>query len=444
MPAFISLEYPITRTFPGRVFSSVTIIVAMVVLVILTVLNVALAGYETVTHFDSDFNVTQRLWYDRFIPFMAKSRPGSLCDPRLLGLGDTLTTNYTMFQYSIALIDTANAGDSGFAYEGWTLDNCDITSLYVNADGKTLLIDYTALVTCKADAAQILGGNDFQITVRTDWSLSFLAGKYVTLLGAQKASNNRMVARGSVLSAVMTMSSEEFAARVLTMFNLSNNTTPISLSFQVDFPWCPASLGRDAPCANQVPSFNITDMFELYGNGSFSSRSTPPNDDMSGIISNTVQTVYASVRLDLGNRSPNNFLLNTSRIADEIIQNFPQTYPAVGNIALPIESDLYSLLVNDGNSPNAALRNITGLFPLSAPGPAVLDGVYLCHFQHAKSRGSAFIAVLVATLSMFSSGWALFLGMAAFVVKKRAPNANACHGTLNYDPVTQGKELFMY
>ncbi|KAJ6563126.1 hypothetical protein DFH09DRAFT_1478117 [Mycena vulgaris] len=428
MPAFISLEYPITRTFPGRVFSSVTIIGALVVLVILTVLNVALAGYETVTHFDSDFNVTQTLWYDRFIPFMIKSRPGSLCDPRLWGLGDTFTTNYTIFQYSIASIDTANAGNSGFAYEGWTLDNCDITSLYVNADGQTLIIDYTALVTCKADAAQILGGNDFQITARTDWSLSFLAGKYVTLLGVQKASNNRMVSRGSVLNDVMTMSSEEFATRILTMSSLSNNTTPISVSFQVDFPWCPASLGRDAPCANQVPPVNITDMFELYGNGSFS-HSIPPgslnpllSDDTSGIISNTVQTVYASVRLDLGNRSPNNFLLNTSRIADEIVQNFPQTYPAVQNIALPIESDLYSLLVNDGNSKNAALKNITGLLPLSAPGPAVVDGVYLCHFQHAKSRGSAFIAVLVATLSMFSSGWALFLGMAAFVVKKREPN----------------------
>jgi hypothetical protein len=392
-----------------------------------------LAGYETVTHFDSDFNVTQRFWYDRFIPFMAKSRPGSLCDPRLWGLGDTFTTNYTMFQYSIALIDTANAGDSGFAYEGWTLDNCDITSLFFNADGNTLLIDYTALVTCKADAAQILGGNDFQITARTDWSMSFLAGKYVTLLGAQQASNNRMFARGSVLNAVMTISSKEFATRVLTISKLSNDTTPISVSFQVDFPWCPASLGRDAPCANQVPPVNITDMFELYSNGSFSSHATPPgslnpllNDDTSSIISNTVQTVYASVRLDLGNRSPNNFLLNTSRIADEIIQNFPQTYPAVGNIALPTESDLYSLLVNDGNSANAALKNITGLLPLSAPGPAVLDGVYLCHFQTAKSRGSAFIAVLVATLSMFSSGWALFLGMAAFVVKKREPNGK-CH-----------------
>jgi hypothetical protein len=393
-----------------------------------------LAGYETVTHFDSDFNVTQKLWYHRFIPSMAQSKPGTLCDPRLLGLGDTLTTNYTMFQYSMAAIDTPNAGDSGFAYHGWTLENCDITSLWVNADANTFIIDYTALVTCKADAFQILGGNDFEITARADWSESVLAGKYTSLLGAQKASKNSQTgagARGSVLKSVMEVSGSEFADRALIMSILSNRTTPLIISFQADFPWCPASLGPDTPCATQVPPINITAMFESYSNGSFAqyTASLPSipgnhpllNDDTAGIISNTVQTVYATVRLDLGNRSPNNFLLNTSRIADAIIQTFPQTYPGIQNLSLPTESDLYSILINDGNSVDSPFDNVTGLLPLSAPGPAVLDGVYLCHFQHAKSPGSAFIAVLVATLSMFSSGWAVFLGLAATVVKRREP-----------------------
>lgn len=36
--------------------------------------------------------------------------------------------------------------------------------------------------------------------------------------------------------------------------------------------------------------------------------------DTSGIISNVVQVVYAAVRFDLENSSPNNFLLNTSMI----------------------------------------------------------------------------------------------------------------------------------
>jgi hypothetical protein len=125
-------------------------------------------GYETVPSYSSDFNVTENHWFDKFLPRAAKPKPGSLCDPRLLGLGDTITTNYTMFKYSISAIDTANAGDSGLSYRGWTLDNCDITSLFVNADSNTFIIDFTALVTCKADEYQIQEGNRFDITARAD------------------------------------------------------------------------------------------------------------------------------------------------------------------------------------------------------------------------------------------------------------------------------------
>jgi hypothetical protein len=48
-----------------------------------------------------------------------------------------------------------------------------------------------------------------------------------------------------------------------------------------------------------------------------------------------------------------------------------------------------------------------------------MDVVYLCRFQHPLPPAQAFIAVLVATLSMFSSGWAIFLALATKVVKRR-------------------------
>ncbi|KAJ7205472.1 hypothetical protein GGX14DRAFT_500612 [Mycena pura] len=438
------LNYPVTRSFPGVIFSTAAFAGAGVILVFLFVINTALAGYETVTGFDSDFNVTQHLWYDAFLPSVAKTKPGTLCDARLLGLGDTITTNYTMFQYTISAIDTANAGDSGFSYQGWTLENCDITSLYVNGNAQTFIIDYTALITCKADANQILSGNDFSISARTDWSESLLAGSSGSPLGAQKALRNRQAgtynaskdARGSVLNSVMVASSTEFASRIFAMLELSNHTTPLIVSFEADFPWCPASLGPDAPCATQVPPVNVTGLFLYLANGTLAQYSAgdptsttgPPTDDTAGIIANTVQAVYAAVRLDLGNLAPNNFLVNTTMIPQAILQTFPQTYPPLPGIALANESFLYSLLVNDGFFSEQSNKeyDIPGLLPLAAPGPAAIDGVYLCRFQRVKSPGSAFIAVLVATLSMFSSGWALFIVMAAAALKSRMPSANTC------------------
>jgi hypothetical protein len=158
---------------------------------------------------------------------------------------------------------------------------------------------------------------------------------------------------------------------------------------------------------------------QLY---SSSGQYTKPllTNDTFGIISNTVQAVYAAVRLDLGNPSSNNFLLNTSMISDAITGTFPQTYPnRPGYPELPTKSYLYSILVNDGYHSNITVDfDIPGLLPLTSPGPAVLDGVYLCRFQRAKPPRSAFIAVLVATLSMFTTGWGIFLVIAQAVVKE--------------------------
>ncbi|KAJ7734287.1 hypothetical protein B0H16DRAFT_1467683 [Mycena metata] len=445
MPFLPSFEYPVSRTYPGRVFAPFALGGGLVVLLLLATINTALAGYETVTGFDSDFNMTQTLWLNRFLPSAAKSMPGTLCDPRLLGLGDTITTNYSMFQYTIASVNTANAGDSGFLYHGWILDNCDITSLYVNGDTNTFMIDYTVLVTCRPDEAQVRQGINFEITARADFTESTLSGKYGTLFRDQKAgiSNQSLDARTWVRSSILATSGAEFATRSLILQALTNGSFPTIISFRAQFPWCPASFGPDAACAVQVPHLNVTDMFEytpslgiqLY---SSSGQFTEPliTNDTFGIISNTVQAVYAAVRLDLGNPSPNNFLLNISMISDAVTATFPQTHPnRLGILDLPTHSYLYSILVDDGHYSTVTVDfSIAGLLPLTSPGPGVLDGVYLCRFQRAKPPRSAFIAVLVATLSMFTTGWSIFLTIAEAVVKRHKPDANVCQGHTDATP----------
>ncbi|KAJ7811048.1 hypothetical protein B0H14DRAFT_3880238 [Mycena olivaceomarginata] len=402
-----SLSYPVTRTFPGRIFSSLAFGGAGVVLLFLTVLNAALAGYETVPSYSSNFNVTQDHWYDKFLPPAAKPKPGSLCDARLLSLGDTITTNYSMFEYSISAIDKENTGNSGFSYEGWALDNCDMTSLFVNADANTFIIDFTAIVNCKANGPQIQQGNSFDITARTDWSVSYMAGSFGSPLGAQKALRNLQAgtfnesldARGAVLNTLLDASGSEFADRTYFMLMLSNRTTP------------------------QVPPLNTTGIFEWLGNGTLVSNAKLTNDTI-GMVWNMVQVIYAAVSSRSRQPQPNNFLLNTSVIPEAIQSTFPQTYPSQGDISLPTESYVHSALVNDelfANLTDDTPGLLPSLLPLSAPGPAVIDGVYLCRFQRAKSPGSAFIAVLVATLSTFSAVWGIFLTLAAAFVKQKEP-----------------------
>ncbi|KAJ7466351.1 hypothetical protein FB451DRAFT_1485153, partial [Mycena latifolia] len=268
---------------------------------------------------------------------------------------------------------------------------------------------------------------------KTDWPQSTLAGKYGSLLGVQKALKNcgkfnaTVDARGKVLDAVTAGGATDFALRVLDLDTLTNGSFPTLISFQAEYPWCPASLGPEAPCALQNPSVNVTSLF-LFNPGAprpgiYSySAADPVSMWNEPLMDKKHGSAYTTVRLDLGNRAPNNFLLNTSLIPAAIESSFPQTLAR-----LPIQSILYAMLVGDPSyaedePPSAVAEyNLTGLLPLTLPGPAVVDGD-LCRFQRAKSPGSAVIAVLVATLSMFSSGWALFLGFAPGMVKRRAPD----------------------
>ncbi|KAF8889656.1 hypothetical protein BD779DRAFT_1671769 [Infundibulicybe gibba] len=168
-----SLEYPLTRPFPGKWFAILSYIGAAVAVGILISINVALTGYEVVTVFRADYNFTQPHWYDKWLPSSALKK-GGLCDSHVFNIGDAFTTNYTLFQWSVETIVRANAGDSGIAYAGSTLEDCDIAALYLNGDIRTWTLDVTAVVECDIK-------NKFEVTARTTFSVTSLPGKHVPL-----------------------------------------------------------------------------------------------------------------------------------------------------------------------------------------------------------------------------------------------------------------------
>jgi hypothetical protein len=78
----------------------------------------------------------------------------------------------------------------------------------------------------------------------------------------------------------------------------------------------------------------------------------------------------------------------------------------------PGESFLYSVLIGDEywesmSPPGTGTFGFSEIYKLLLPnisGPAALDSVYLCTFQHIKGLGPLIVAVLVATQSTFMFG----------------------------------------
>src|SRR5277367_1866214 len=80
------LSYSIDRPigFPLKIALLLAFFVALWAVVI-SLINVAAQGYETLTIITSDFNGTNRIWFDDFIPRSERSRHRN-CTPAILKL----------------------------------------------------------------------------------------------------------------------------------------------------------------------------------------------------------------------------------------------------------------------------------------------------------------------------------------------------------------------
>jgi hypothetical protein len=203
------------------------------------------------------------------------------------------------------------------------------------------------------------------------------------------------------------------------------------------------SFGLNASCAINPPQFNIISAAIVFPNSTFDDYDNNlPIDPVSNPwvldndtelpVYNILQTVYAAVRIDLGNPSLNNFILNPAAINNTIYPTFPIT-PSNGEI--DSESILYLTL----NTPFPGLPPGQNLLPKSlfSWGPATIQVVYPCQIQIRKDAGALFISVLVATLSMFSSGWASYMLLAAVIAKQQNPTGSFILSTVVFlDAVT--------
>lgn len=216
----------------------------------------------------------------------------------------------------------------------------------------------------------------------------------------------------------MRFASQDVGDRIASIIQLVNISSPVALSLQTSFDWCPPSLGPSAPCGAQVPVFNITNAAALFSDTSIMiiNSSLPVTDETTPIVgndtfhplSNLIQSVHAAVRIDLGNRRPNNYLLNSDVVDSALFKDFVPSMPGLNSTASTsylIRTKFEELGVPD-------------LFPVKMPGPAQIQVVYVCRFQKKKDPSQAFISILVATLTMFGTIWAVSMKVAAFVVRQ--------------------------
>ncbi|KAF5311430.1 hypothetical protein D9611_011619 [Ephemerocybe angulata] len=424
------LEYSITRPFDSPWVSALAYALGFITIVILTIVNVALVGYETVSEFRSDFNSTKPYWFDAFTPsFASRSQPGKQCAEHVFDVGDSLITNSSLFDWKVDAVFKANAGETGFSYKGGTLENCDVVQVTLFGDLNTWTVEGEILMMCKSpDSAKNQNFDLVELAGVAKFGVSALPAKQTNF---QRLAKNAK--QGSImytLGNLLAMASVDIGNQVYTAYLASNNTGLISYSLVAEFEPCPPSYANTPLCDNQrltqPPLVNITDVNAVSNNRTLSEKdvlgsavSFQLDESLLAPTLNFLQLARAAGRVDLGNTAPNNFLTNLS-MTDTVLKS---QYPSGFQASVTAPSQLYAAW----KSQVIPLSGGVIYAPLQVLGPAVLQTEFICHFSRLKSPGSLIVAVLVATLSMFSSAWGLSIVLAARIVKRRGGDeANRC------------------
>ena len=171
--------------------------------------------------------------------------------------------------------------------------------------------------------------------------------------------------------------------------------------------WCPASMGINAPCANMAPDIGISESTVVFSDSSSIIRNSSVDilellgEGLYAASLNFAQTLLAAVRIDLGNRNPNNFLFNLSFVDATLSKKINSS-----------DSLLYREVLKqvDGKSESASAL---------VPGPATIQRVYSCKWQIPKPVGTAIISVMVATITMFMTGWQIVMLLLAALASSR-------------------------
>ncbi|KAF9527675.1 hypothetical protein CPB83DRAFT_836461 [Crepidotus variabilis] len=367
---FLAIEYPITRQIHWRYITALSYVGAFVVVVFLTILNVALVGYDTITVFESDYDAIQDLWFHRFLPY-GRPKPGTLCDPYLLSIGDHFKVQGKEMDWTTLSI-TAKESNSKLAYTGTLVSSaCDVTRIAANISDYISPEDIYIILEC--------------------WNLD---GVY-------------MNASAPLLSKIQT----EIVVRRLR---------------DSMYRWLTTYPVRERLGDGATRRWSDSDVIMVF--------SLNPDHLGDGALWNVFQTIYAIVRVNLANDSPNNFLLHPGALPTILLEIIPQS----GMVESP-KSGIYDALTSSpyGLQSSEMLRSI-----LNSSGGEI-EAAYLCKQQHLKSPGNLVISVLVAVLSMFSTIWAAYMWILS-TLAKRPPKANTCiaHGDAPYHSVDSLQTTF--
>ncbi|KDQ54233.1 hypothetical protein JAAARDRAFT_38401 [Jaapia argillacea MUCL 33604] len=403
-------DYAITRPYPWRRFGPIFFVASCIVLVLLTLLNAAVAGYETVTVARNDKNGTQQMWWTPLIP--RALRATTTCDNYLLSVGDTFITNCSLFQWTLleAWSEGGSRMETGFQYPEEPM-SCGPSS---SDSGVDVDINVATVATWTTFGCTTTSGVFYIIQGTWRWSIlqsgSSAGGGEHTRLPLSDVLVRLAQDLLEVLLAPPPPGNEELVRLSVqgmpTTFQAKPDPKPLEVSIH----------GGAVSWANGTSSYRIDNAnldYTTPGFQNFLKALISAGEIDLGVYNE--HSIYFSMEMFNATIDPNPLLTGSHFVQSDKGSN--------------LSGAQYLRMYPD--RPQRALTTI----PIDRKYqlPAIIEVSYLCHELQIKSPLAFISSVFVGTASMFMAFRAFVLLIATVLAKRYSEKANYCEGTLDLE-----------
>ncbi|KDQ54231.1 hypothetical protein JAAARDRAFT_402762 [Jaapia argillacea MUCL 33604] len=425
-------DYPITRPYPWRHFGPIFFVVSCIVLALLTLLNAAVAGYDTVTVARNDKNATQQMWWTPLIP--RALRATTTCDSYLINVGDTFTTNNSLFQWTLidAFFDeNGGSSEAGFQYFAAPMSFCGpnetVSNLVVDVNMATVTTWTSVFCNTTSGVEFVIQGTWQWSIIQSSQSISTRPGQYIS---------SPPVLLGPIFDVLSRLAQDLYEAFL---------TPPppgierlIGLNVE---GWANSDQSAQQPALIEFFAGPVS-----WKNGS--SACCIHEDDLGypvTALQNFLAALIAAAEIDLGIYQENSLYFDMDMFNATIEPNPLITAPHF----VPSPADIYSDPDNPYDVSSSTANNLSGaqilrMYP-AVPSdlyipidreyqlPAIIEVSYLCHELQIKSPPAFVSSVFVGTASMFMAFRAFVLLIATVLAKRHSEKANHCEGSLDVE-----------
>ncbi|RFU29263.1 hypothetical protein B7463_g7063, partial [Scytalidium lignicola] len=389
--------YNITRPYPYKWFTWVTIIGAIGLAILFSLINYAAYGYELSVHYTVNPNQTFAIT-PKFLntwPLQYENKVSASCQPVTIPIG-AQDCEISFVQIEL-LAEDRTAEQFGWCQWGPSISATAVCSLK-NSDPVTMIN-----VTTNYDLLPPTIGNGQQSRLLTLdpvgkaslwWGASLISAYWMMLSGQMQTNRSAgsNIRKGSInlqQSQETNISSQSFFS--LNYHFMSEISPPTDITITANSSVTPAQL--------------------LAGNG------TNPPANIWNLVDIYAKSFYSTVLADLGQTSANtkpNILTESHR---ELLQNYTSVFenmPARCNAA----NGPATLSFEDES-------RRTKFGPLQLKNSTIVQQ-YLCEIPKQKSTGIVVVAILSADLVFLQTAWACFTWLTTSVLVKKDKTAMFC------------------